>query len=154
MPFCRRRRFELQEIDAGIWKLMWCFRLSLWRLSTLYHCQKATMGGGRSRDEPVEHTEACHYPLLSMNVSTRGKLYRKRDFRVVRAMDCKTSPAITISSSSQIWNRIWLSWQSFDWSLSYTGFSRRWWRQVVELASVYCPGISMSSNFPCWNSVR
>jgi hypothetical protein len=50
-------------------------------------------------DEPVEHAEACHYPLLSANMPTRGKLYRKRNFRVVRAMDCKTSPAIAIGTA-------------------------------------------------------
>jgi hypothetical protein len=30
---------------------------------------------------------------------TRGKLYRKRNLRVVRAMDCETSPAITIGAA-------------------------------------------------------
>jgi hypothetical protein len=50
-------------------------------------------------DKPIEHAEACHDPLLSANVPTRGKLYRKRNFRVVRAMDCKTSPAITIGTA-------------------------------------------------------
>lgn len=59
--------------------------------------RKAGTGGGR--DKPVEHAEARHHSLLSANVPTGRKLHRKRNFRIVRAMDRKTSPAIAIGAA-------------------------------------------------------
>jgi hypothetical protein len=47
--------------------------------------RKVSMGGETGK--PVEHAETCHHSLLSADVPTGRKLHRKRNFRIVRAMD-------------------------------------------------------------------
>lgn len=53
-------------------------------------------GGG---DEPIEHAEACHHPLLSADMPTRRELHRERNFRIVRAVNSKTPPAIAMGAA-------------------------------------------------------
>jgi len=53
----------------------------------------------RGKNEPIEHAEASHYPLLSANVPARRKLHRERNFRIVGAMDRKTSPTIAVGAA-------------------------------------------------------
>jgi hypothetical protein len=55
------------------------------------------MEGGS--DEPVKHAEARHHPLLPANVPTRRELHRERNFRIVRTVNGKTSPAITMRAA-------------------------------------------------------
>lgn len=50
-------------------------------------------------DAPIKHTETRHHPLLSTDVPTRWKLHGERNFAIVRAMDCKTPPAISMRAA-------------------------------------------------------
>jgi hypothetical protein len=144
----------LQDIEAGMWKFRCRFLLSLLRFRTLHKSQKTIMEAGS--DEPIEHAEACHYPFLPTNVPARRELHRERNFRIVRAVNCKTSPAISMGTTvlkfrakldyfGEVLVAVFVLHEFQPWDTIC---------QAVRLTSVYCPGISMSSNFPCWNSVR
>jgi hypothetical protein len=52
-----------------------------------------------SSDEPIEHAEARHHPFLPANVPARRELHGERNFRIVRAVNSKTSPAIAMRTA-------------------------------------------------------